>query len=75
MPIFYSEGRGDELHGVTLQRMAIFMVIATRIPDCTTLHTGCIYCSGVECLSITCVPSVSLLLCCLYFTPEITCGF
>jgi hypothetical protein len=42
MPIFYSEGGGDELHGVTLQRMAMFMVIATRIPDFTTLHIGCI---------------------------------
>jgi hypothetical protein len=42
MPVFYSEGGGDELCGVTLQRMAMFMVIATRIPDFTTLHIGCI---------------------------------
>jgi len=42
MPIFCSEGGGHELHGVTLQRMAMFMVIATRILGFTTLHIGCI---------------------------------
>jgi hypothetical protein len=37
-----SEDGHDELHGVPLQKMAMFMVIATRIPDFTTLRIGCI---------------------------------
>ena len=42
MPIFSYEDGGDELHGVMLQWMAMFMVITIRIPDFATLRIGCI---------------------------------